>query len=70
MRLFGLWNRFINDGLHRCDCCGCVMFKVDDDRYVCLKCGNVLDLNINKLYQPDMFSDTCSEFTHGKDNNE
>nr|CAI9751862.1 hypothetical protein SDXFZFDS_SDXFZFDS_CDS_0005 [Microvirus sp.] len=30
MRLFGLWNKFINDGLHRCDCCGCVMFKVDE----------------------------------------
>ena len=61
--MFGVWSRFFNDGLHRCEYCNCVMFKVDDDRYVCLKCGNVLDLNINKLLQGNLF-DTCNESTH------
>ena len=62
-----LWSRFVDDGLHRCEFCHCVMFKVDDDLYVCLKCGLVNDLRENKLCQDNLFDDTCSVFTHGKE---
>lgn len=63
-----VFNRFVSDGLNRCEYCQCVLYRLDDCSSVCLNCGAYF--TSSNLKPTSLFEDTCSAFTHGKDDHE
>lgn len=59
------FNRFISDGLDRCQYCQCVLYHVDDYNSVCLNCGSYF--TSSKLKPTSLFLDTCSATSCGKE---
>ncbi len=60
------FNRFISDGLDRCEYCQCVLYHVDDFSSVCLNCGGYFT---SSNFKPtSLFDVTCSADPRGKDN--
>lgn len=63
------FKRFVSDGFARCEYCQCVLYRVDDSRFVCLNCGSYFDKG-SKFKPTSLFDDTCSEDLRGKDDYE
>lgn len=63
------FDRFLSDGLDRCQYCQCVLYHLDDYRSVCLNCGSYFDKG-SKFKPTSLFDDTCSEDLRGKDDHE
>ena len=62
------FDRFVFDGLDRCEYCQHVLYVIDDDRSVCLNCGAYF---INSKLKPIDLFDTCSaDSSRGKDYHE
>lgn len=59
------FERFVSDGLDRCEYCQCVLYHVDDYSFVCLNCGGYFTSSI--LKPTSLFGDTCSADPRGKD---
>lgn len=62
------FNRFVSDGLDRCEYCQCVLYHVDNYRSVCLNCGSYFDKG--SKFKPTFLFDTCSATSRGKDYHE
>lgn len=62
------FKRFVSDGLDRCEYCQCVLYHVDNYRFVCLNCGSYF-VRGSKLKPTSLF-DTCSATSRGKDDHE
>lgn len=62
------FNRFVFDGLDRCEYCQCVLYHVDDSFLVCLNCGACF--TSSNLKPTSLFEVTCSADSHGKDHYE
>ena len=63
------FERFVSDGIDRCEYCQCVLYHVDDCRSVCLNCGSYFNKG-SKFKPTSLFDNTCSEDLRGKDNYE
>lgn len=62
------FNRFVDDGIDRCEYCQCVLYHVDDYVAVCLNCGACFT---NSNFKPiSLFEDTCSADPRGKEDYE
>lgn len=59
------FNRFVSDGLDRCQYCQCVLYHVDDYSSVCLNCGAYF--TSSNLKPTSLFEDTCSATSRGKE---
>lgn len=62
------FNRFIFDGIDRCEYCQCVLFHIDDSLSVCLNCGACF--TSSNLKPTSLFEDTCSATSRGKEDHE
>lgn len=62
------FNRFVSDGLDRCQYCQCVLYHVDDVSSVCLNCGAYF--TGSNLKPTSLFEDTCSADPRGKEDYE
>lgn len=62
------FNRFVFDGVDRCEYCQCVLYHVDDYVAVCLNCGACFTRS--KFKPTSLFEDTCSADPRGKEDHE
>lgn len=65
-----LFDRFLHDGLNRCQYCQHVLYAIDDSHSVCLTCGAYFDYNNSRHLKPTSLFDTCSADPRGKDEHE